>query len=221
MESVDEGEIDLQAQILLSNTDMQSSFDELLRNTTTCTHTHTCNLPGPSMANHTHTCYHTHTQVFATSEGERDDEGEAKKQRKPLGNREAVRKYREKKKAHAAYLEEEVKKLRMVNQQLLKKLQGHAALEAEVVRLRSLLVDVRAKIDGELGAYPFERQSSSNGKVFRCSSDSQCIHETAAVVGWEGGCMPAIINCQSGQNLEVVNSMDVIGSLVSSSSQIE
>jgi hypothetical protein len=71
--------------------------------------------------------------------------------RKPLGNREAVRKYRQKKKAHAAFLEEEIKKLRAANQQLLKMLQGHAALEAEVVRLSTLLLDVRGKIDAEIG----------------------------------------------------------------------
>ncbi|KAJ0976130.1 hypothetical protein J5N97_018095 [Dioscorea zingiberensis] len=226
MEGIDEGEVDLQTHLLLSNPDMQSSFDEFLRNTRTCTHTHTCNPPGPSAANHTHTCYHTHTQVFSTSEGEGDDDREGKKPRKPLGNREAVRKYREKKKAHAAYLEEEVKKLRLVNQQLLRKLQGQAALEAEVVRLRSLLVDIRAKIDGELGSYPSQKQCN-NGRVFRCSADSQCIGEAAAIAGWEGSCMPVSIDCQIGsngkvgQNLEVVNSMDVMGSLVSSSSQAE
>ncbi|KAF0890100.1 hypothetical protein E2562_037670 [Oryza meyeriana var. granulata] len=55
-----------------------------------------------------------------------------KKAHKPLGNREAVRKYRQKKKAHTAQLEEEVNKLRAINQQLVKRLQGQAALEAEV-----------------------------------------------------------------------------------------
>lgn len=62
-----------------------------------------------------------------------------------------MRKYREKKKAQTAYLEEQVMELRSINQQLVKKLQGQAALEAEVVRLRSLLAEFRGRIDGEIG----------------------------------------------------------------------
>ncbi|CAD6259778.1 unnamed protein product [Miscanthus lutarioriparius] len=49
-------------------------------------------------------------------------------QEAPSGNRAAVRKYGEKKKAHTASLEEEVVHLRALNQQLMKKLQSHAAL---------------------------------------------------------------------------------------------
>lgn len=106
--------------------------DEFLKNTPTCTHTHTCNPPGPDAA-HTHTCYHTHTQVLPSE----DDDGAKNKghsvprpqRRRPSRNREAVRKYREKKKAHTAYLEEEVKKLRLLNQQLVRKIQGQAILE--------------------------------------------------------------------------------------------
>uniref|UniRef100_A0ACD5VT37 Uncharacterized protein n=3 Tax=Avena sativa TaxID=4498 RepID=A0ACD5VT37_AVESA len=123
-------------------------LDEFLTNTTTCcAHTHTYNVP-PSVATHTHTCLHAHTQLIASGEDDVEQEDQLRNLRKSLGNREAVRKYREKKKAHAAFLEEEVKKLRSANQQLLR---GHAALEAEVVRLSSLLLDVRGKIDAELG----------------------------------------------------------------------
>ncbi|CAD6273065.1 unnamed protein product [Miscanthus lutarioriparius] len=67
----------------------------------------------------------------------------AASKKRPSGNRAAVRKYREKKKAHTASLEEVVH-LRALNQQLMKKLQSHAALEAEVARPRCLLVDIRA-----------------------------------------------------------------------------
>ncbi|KAI0512287.1 hypothetical protein KFK09_012926 [Dendrobium nobile] len=151
---MDDGEVDYSSYPLSTNPDLSSceSIDELLRNTTTCTHTHTCNPPGPAIATHTHTCHHTHTQVLASGEEEQEEGKELKKPaRKSLGNKEAVRKYREKKKAHAAYLEEEVKKLRFINQQLLRRLQGQAALEAEILRLRSLLVDLQAKIDVDLG----------------------------------------------------------------------
>ena len=47
--------------------------------------------------------------------------------------------------------------LRALNQQLIKKLQNHAALEAEVARLRCLLVHIRGKIEGEIGAVPYQR----------------------------------------------------------------
>ena len=209
----------------MSNSDMSNSFDEFLR-ARTCTHTHTCNPPGPAAATHTHTCYHTHTQVFATTDGEREEE--MKNPRKPLGNREAVRKYREKKKAQAAYLEEEVKKLRVINQQLMRKLQGQAALEAEVVRLRSLLVDLRAKIDGKLGVYPF--QKPCNGVGFQCNENPQCVGGNGELLGWDGSCMPAIVDCQINPNgemrqnvdvIEAMKSMDVVGNLAASASQAE
>ncbi|KAM0919635.1 hypothetical protein ACQ4PT_008095 [Festuca glaucescens] len=125
-------------------------LDEFVTNTTACTHTHTCNGPS-SVATHTHPCLHTHTHVMASGEDDVEQDQPRNPSRKPLGNREAVRKYRQKKKAHAAFLEEEIKKLRAANQQLLRMLQGHAALEAEVVRLSCLLLDFRGKIDAEIG----------------------------------------------------------------------
>lgn len=73
------------------------------------------------------------------------------KPEKPLGNREAVKKYREKKKAQNAYLEEEVKKLRVMNRGLIRKLQLQDALQAEAVRLRSLLNNLKTEIGKELG----------------------------------------------------------------------
>ncbi|KAI4302504.1 hypothetical protein MLD38_038239 [Melastoma candidum] len=166
---MDDGEVDVSERFLLRLDESPGNFpgptcpedaflDQLLKNTTTCTHTHACNPPGPYAAVHTHTCYHTHTQLLPSEEGGNPDaERRPGKAKRPSGNREAVRKYREKKKAHTAYLEEEVQKLRLVNQQLLRKLQGQATLEAEVVRLRSVLVDLRSKIDGELGAFPFQK----------------------------------------------------------------
>ncbi|XP_058767350.1 protein TAB2 homolog, chloroplastic-like, partial [Vicia villosa] len=70
----------------------------------------------------------------------------------------AVKKYREKKNAQTAYLEEEVKKLKLVNQQLMRRLQGQALLEAELLRLRNTLVQLEGKVDCELGS------SSSSSK---------------------------------------------------------
>ncbi|GAB4827455.1 hypothetical protein Ancab_034339 [Ancistrocladus abbreviatus] len=183
---MDDGEIELSDQNLLSNpssfrniqgsASVDSLLDEFLKNTTTCTHTHTCNPRGPDAAAHTHTCYHTHTLVFSSEEDglQHGKSRIVRKPKRPSGNREAVRKYREKKKAHAAHLEDEVKKLRLLNQQLVRKVQGQAILEAEVLRLRSLLLDIRGKIDDELGAFPFQKlcNSSINFKEGECGIES-------------------------------------------------
>ncbi|TVU20020.1 hypothetical protein EJB05_36206, partial [Eragrostis curvula] len=219
---MDGGGADLPCQFLFSHPEMPDSFDEFLNSatTTTCSHTHSCNSPGTSAAAHTHTCLHTHTQVFAGGGGEDDDAGEdSTRPRKPLGNREAVRKYREKKKAHAAFLEEEVKKLRATNQQLLRRLQSHAALEAEVVRLRGLLLDVRGKIDAEVAAFPFPKQCSVGSVV--SADQALCFNGNSEVVGggaWDESCRPTAADCgiDEGGGMfgeigisEAVNSMDV------------
>uniref|UniRef100_A0A5B7BPF5 BZIP domain-containing protein n=1 Tax=Davidia involucrata TaxID=16924 RepID=A0A5B7BPF5_DAVIN len=238
--NMDNGEVELSDHVLLANpnsssniqasTSIDSLLDEFLKNTKTCTHTHTCNPPGPDAA-HTHTCYHTHTQVFPSEEDDEphDRERSVSKPRRTSGNREAVRKYREKKKAHTAYLEEEVKKLQVLNQQLIKKLQGQAILEAEVLRLRGLLLDLRGKIDNELGIFPFQKQCGSttsfkegdcgvlpNGGAvgLRCENGTPCFHphlgaslqagsvggNGKTVVSWEGNCQPAIIDCRANAN---------------------
>ncbi|KAJ0094314.1 hypothetical protein Patl1_17074 [Pistacia atlantica] len=187
----------------MPNTDNSASvdlfLDELLKTTRTCTHTHTCNPPGPDLAVHTHTCYHTHTRHSSL------------KPRRPKGNREAVRKYREKKKAHTAYLEEEVKKLRLLNQQLVRKLQGQAILEAEVARLRGLLAHLKAKIDDELGIFPFQKQCDTS-TVWK---EDDC-----------GNCHLAIIDCQANRHDHLMNAdqgqtLDAVEAMVSSASQAE
>lgn len=169
---MDDGEIDFSDHPVFSDCNdpsMENFLDELLKNTHSCTHTHTCNPPGPDNT-HTHTCFHTHTQLFAPLDGKvtsdqtpnltseqvlsLDSPCEPSSKKQTLGNREAVRKYREKKKAQTAYLEEQVLELRSINQQLVRKLQGQAALESEVVRLRSLLAEFRGRIDGEIGPCP-------------------------------------------------------------------
>ncbi|KAK8606147.1 hypothetical protein V6N13_102904 [Hibiscus sabdariffa] len=152
-----------------SSCSMDSFFDELLNDSHACTHTHTCNPPGPDNS-HTHTCFHVHTKIVPASTEDKtasdDTAGSKEKSKKrPLGNREAVRKYREKVKARAASLEDEVMRLRAVNQQLLKRLQGHAALEAEVARLKCLLVDIRGRIEGEIGSFPYRKSATTVNPV--------------------------------------------------------
>ncbi|KAL0349378.1 UNVERIFIED_CONTAM: Basic leucine zipper 23 [Sesamum angustifolium] len=198
---MDDGEVELSDCLFLPNSDSSSNIqaslsadsflDDLLRNAQTCTHTHTCNPPGPDTA-HTHTCYHTHTHVIPSEEDDDpcDEKSPVSKRQRPLGNREAVRKYREKKKAHAAILEEEVKKLRLLNQQLMKKLQRQAILEAEIVRLRALLLDLRGKINNELGDFPFQKFILSNG-IDGCGK---------TMAAWETDCQPAIVDCQASRN---------------------
>lgn len=233
---MDDGEVELSDHALLLNQEFSGNFhnsasvdsflDEFLKNTKTCTHTHTCNPPGPDAA-HTHTCYHTHTQVIASEEDNHSNskENSVSKPRRSSGNREAVRKYREKKKAHTAYLEEEVKKLRTLNQQLVRKLQGQAILEAEFLRLRSLLADFRGKIDDELGVFPYQKQCNgvailkegdcglqSNGEAvgLGCQAELPCFHPQAGssshagtdgsekmLSSREGNCQPAVIDCQA------------------------
>lgn len=180
----DDGELDFSNQELLSSTNigeipssgsMDSFFDELLKDTHACTHTHTCNPPGPDFT-HTHTCFHVHTKIVPPSSeeksGNNDDCAESEEQKTKKrgsdrgGNREAVRKYRQKKKAHTASLEDEVVKLRAMNQQLLKRLQSQTALEAEILRLKCLLVDIRGRIDGEIGSFPYQRPVKS-GDIYQ------------------------------------------------------
>lgn len=222
---------DVPSQLLFSHPEVPDSFDDFLNNITTCTHTHTCNPPGPSATMHTHTCLHTHTQVFASGSGEDDIKEDLTKTRRPLGNREAVRKYREKKKAHAAFLEEEVKKLRAANQQLLKRLQGHAALEAEVIRLRSILLDVRGKIDMEIGTFPYQKPCSVGSVA--CTDPGMCFNGNSEIGGvWEECSRPVgadrMIDKDGSMSQEIdipgpvhSISMDVVGSLVTSASLSE
>lgn len=108
------------------------------------------------------TCTHTHAHYDASVKSER-----------PLGNRLAVRKYRAKKKAQNAYLEEEVKKLRALNRGLIRKLQFQATLEAEAVRLRSLLMDLKAKIGKELGVSSIYKQNCNISSYYCCSHPDQ------------------------------------------------
>ncbi|PIN19155.1 hypothetical protein CDL12_08154 [Handroanthus impetiginosus] len=144
------------------------AFTDVLGRTQACTHAHACNPSGPDKS-HTHTCIHVHTQIMPSpseTQAPSDDTAESvekKTKKRPLGNREAVRKYREKKKARTASLEDEVVRLRALNQQLMKRLQGQALLEAEIARLKCLLVDIRGRIEGEIGSFPYQKPIKSGG----------------------------------------------------------
>ncbi|KAL2254885.1 UNVERIFIED_CONTAM: Basic leucine zipper 23 [Sesamum indicum] len=147
------------------------AYTDVLGRTQACTHAHACNPSGPDKS-HTHTCIHVHTQIMPSPsepQAPSDDTAESvekKGKKRPLGNREAVRKYREKKKARTASLEDEVIRLRALNQQLMKRLQGQALLEAEIARLKCLLVDIRGRIEGEIGSFPYQKPTKS-GDVYQ------------------------------------------------------
>ncbi|KAL8142501.1 hypothetical protein V2J09_015533 [Rumex salicifolius] len=183
LDPMDDGEVDFSNQELFTNPmggDIPDNFFEELLNDThhACTHTHTCNPQGPDYS-HTHTCFHVHTKILSNP-SDQDDSAESvdkKTKKRPSGNREAVRKYREKKKARAASLEDEVIRLTSLNQQLMRRLQGQAALEAEAARLKCLLVDVRGRIEGEIGSFPYQRLQNSASPcnvVLQCGDQSYC-----------------------------------------------
>ncbi|XP_009401478.2 basic leucine zipper 19 [Musa acuminata AAA Group] len=175
---MDEGDVDFSnpevfsgpsaGEDLPSSCSMDSFFDNIFNESQqhSCTHTHTCNPPGPDLS-HTHTCLHVHTKILTAAADETAEsvEKNSSTKKRSCGNREAVRKYREKKKAHAASLEEEIAQLRLINQQLVKRLQNQAALEAEVARLRCLLVDLRGRIEGEIGTFPYQKPVKGSGDI--------------------------------------------------------
>ncbi|OAY77026.1 hypothetical protein ACMD2_20033 [Ananas comosus] len=158
---------------------MDSIFDEILKDTHhhVCTHTHTCNppAPGPDLS-HTHTCFHVHTKILSAPADRSAESAEKSScpKKRLRGNRDAVKKYREKKKAHAASLEEEAAKLRALNQQLMNRLQGEAALVAEAARLRCLLVDIRGRIEGEIGSFPYQKPMRRGGELVSMHFVSPC-----------------------------------------------
>lgn len=96
-----------------------------------------------------------------------NDHSDSSNKKRSCGNREAVRKYREKKKARTAYLEDEVKRLQSMNEHLLRKLQNQAMVETEFVRLRTLLIEMQGKIDAELHGFSFQKQCNGSSFVFK------------------------------------------------------
>ncbi|MCL7029610.1 hypothetical protein MKW94_011182 [Papaver nudicaule] len=77
----------------------------------------------------------------------------------------SVRRYRERKKARQAAVEDELIKMRIVNQKLLKRLQGIIALEQQVARFKCLLVEIRGRIKGQLGSFPYQNPTNGMGVI--------------------------------------------------------
>ncbi|KAK9690759.1 hypothetical protein RND81_09G152500 [Saponaria officinalis] len=134
---------------------MDSIFDALLRGTTTTNHPNcTEKMAGPlsseNSSQNQHDDYSTESNEHYNINGRQRgwDRG---------GNREAVRKYRQKKKAHTVSLTDELVKLRALNQELMQRVRDQASLETEVARLKCLLVDIRGRIEGEIGSFPYQK----------------------------------------------------------------
>eukprot|EP00899_Mesostigma_viride_P021337 jgi/Mesvir1/29204/Mv08623-RA.1 len=67
--------------------------------------------------------------------------------RKMLGNREAVRKYRARKKALTVRLEQEVQDLRVLTGHLIYRLHRQGQVEKDIERLRSVIVEIRRRLE--------------------------------------------------------------------------
>nr|GEU90986.1 basic leucine zipper 23-like [Tanacetum cinerariifolium] len=185
MMALDDGELDFSNHKMFlgsnvggiqSSESMNVLLDDIFNDVHACIHTHKRNPPGFS--------YRVHNKILPTMSDDdkapTDDTAESsdkKEKNYSKGNREAVKKYRERKKARAASLEDEVVRLRALNQQLMKKIQTHSGLEAEVGRLKYLLVDIRGRIDGELGSFPYQKQVPVNQSVINMRQTTPMQHD--------------------------------------------
>eukprot|EP00898_Chlorokybus_atmophyticus_P009236 jgi/Chlat1/942/Chrsp108S01372 len=98
--------------------------------------------------------------------------------RKSKGNREAVRKYRERKKVQLKQLEEEVVRLRSLNGVLMRRLHCQVALEQEVVKLRSVMADIKTRLDTDALPPPVVTPGLA---AAQSTHDGHAAHATAAV----------------------------------------
>ncbi|KAI3880122.1 hypothetical protein MKX03_037558 [Papaver bracteatum] len=161
---MDDGELDFSNQVLKMDHQlltMDSFLEDFLGDSHAAgTQTYTSN-PTEQDAPHSQSYFHHRTKNLPAEEKttteETDGSVEIKSKKRAPGNRESVRKYRERKKARQSLIEDELTKLRIVNQQLLKRLQGQVALEQEVARFKCLLVNIRGRIKGELGSFPYQK----------------------------------------------------------------
>ncbi|KAI3975859.1 hypothetical protein MKX01_030704 [Papaver californicum] len=182
---MDDGELNFSNLVFLKNMEhqflsscaMDNFFDYMLDDTHARTHTNTSNQPehdisqSPELPHSPFFTQNPRVEEKTTTE-DADESVHKKYKKRPHANRESVRKHREKKKARQASVEDEVIKLRIINQQLLKRLQGLVALEQEVERFKCLLVEIRGRIKGELGSFPYPKPA--NGLGFIPQNMPQC-----------------------------------------------
>ncbi|RZC63394.1 hypothetical protein C5167_025151 [Papaver somniferum] len=175
---MDDGELDFSNQVLknmehqfLSSCAMDSFFDNMLDDSHTRNRTNTSNQFEQDMSqnpelphspNYSHFLTQKPPVEEKTTTEDTDESVDKKFKKRPHGNRESVHKYRERKKARQASVEDELMRLRTVNQQLLKRLQGLVSLEQEVERFKCVLVEIRGRIKGELGSFPFQKPANGN-----------------------------------------------------------
>ncbi len=108
--------------------------------------------------------------------------------RQPFGNKVAVRKYQEKKKAHTAYLEAQVNHLIAVNQLLVKRLQFEAS---QVARLRYLVAEFLGWIDTEKGSFPVQKKPCPN-PTRTGSSEDCCVESLSGGFCWNTVHIPCL-----------------------------
>ena len=89
----------------------------------------------------------------------------------------SVRKYRENNKAHTTSPENEVLHLASINEQLIRRLQVQATLEAVIAILKCLLADFRGRIYREFGSYPYQTSSAietiAGGVIFGLTNGAE------------------------------------------------
>ncbi|XP_026459076.1 basic leucine zipper 23-like [Papaver somniferum] len=204
---MDDEELDFTNQVLknmerhlLSSSAMDSFFDDTPADTHARTHTDTWNQPEQEHTSqnlelpHSPSYIHLGNKTFPvdrkTTTEEIDEFVDRTSKTHPHGNRESVGKYRERKKALQVSMKDELIRLRIVNQQLLKRLQGLVALEQEAARFKCLLVEIRGRIKGELGSFPFQKPATGNGVIHQNMLQSnlvgsydvnQCDHQYAGL----------------------------------------
>ncbi|MFS8031511.1 hypothetical protein Hanom_Chr17g01546711 [Helianthus anomalus] len=57
----------------------------------------------------------------------------------------------------------------------MKRIQSQAGLEAEVARLKCLLVNIRARTEGEIGNFPYQKPLPANQNIRNGNSTGGCV----------------------------------------------
>ncbi|KAI3885387.1 hypothetical protein MKW92_005432 [Papaver armeniacum] len=160
---MDDGELDTSKQVIKSmehqfssSCAMDSLFDYMLDDTHAHTRTNTSNQSEQDMSQNPVLPQSPNYNHFLTQNPPVEEK---------TTTEETDESYRERKKARQASIEDELIRMRIVNQQLLKRVQGLVALEQEVERFKCLLVKIRGRIKGELGSFPFQKPANDIGFI--------------------------------------------------------